>query len=456
MQPIVGASAVAANAGLVLLYAHPLNSAPSVVRLSPPLLVVGREPPPGGLRIEQSSVSRMHVRIALAGEAWRLTDLGSRNGTFVDGQRVRGEIALREGAEIRIGDTIFKVVLRDVEAYAPYQIDGSLVPGTSRRSTCAPELVGGYRMDVVAQSIEAVARTPLAVLVLGETGTGKELVARAVHQASGRTGALCAINCAAVPAQLFESELFGFRRGAFTGADRDHPGIIRAAEGGTLFLDEIGDMPPEAQAKLLRVLETREVRAIGATKSEPVDVRIVCATHRDLVSLVNEGRFRADLYGRLNGYGIALPPLRERKEDLYQLVRHFLARAGGSHLRVTFGFMAAVCDYDWPFNVRECQAAIQRAVAVADGPELRVAQLPEALQRSAQSYGDRTSGGGDVDAATTTRKATKKEPTADELRALLARHGGNLASVAREVGKDRKQVQRWLQRHKIEPGDYRG
>jgi DNA-binding NtrC family response regulator len=455
MQPIVGASAAATNAGLVLLYAHPLTSAPSVVRLSPPLLVVGREPPPGGLRIDQGSVSRMHARIALDGSTWRLTDLGSRNGTFVDGRRVHGETALRDVAEIRIGDTIFKVVLRDIEAYASYRIDGSLAPGVLRRSTCAPELVGGYRMDVVAQSIEAVARTPLAVLVLGETGTGKELVARAVHQASGRSGALCAINCAAVPAQLFESELFGFKRGAFTGADRDHPGIIRTAEGGTLFLDEIGDMPPDAQAKLLRVLETREVRAVGATRSEPVDVRVVCATHRDLVSLVNEGRFRADLFARLNNYAIALPPLRERKEDLYQLVRHFLARAGRSELRVSFGFMAAVCDYDWPFNVRECQAAIQRAVAVADGPELGVAQLPEVLQRRAETYGERALGGGEIPAAPLSKPASK-EPSADELRALLARHGGNLASVAREVGKDRKQVQRWLRRHKIEPGDYRG
>ncbi len=435
----------------MLLFAQPLESAPSVVRLVPPLLVMGREPPPGGLRLEQTSASRMHARLALEGGSWHITDLGSRNGTFVDGARVQGDVALRSGAEIRVGDAIYKLVTSDAEDYAAYRIDGSLAEGARRRSGCAPELVGGLRMDGIAASIEAVAPTDLPVLVVGETGTGKELVAGAVHRNSGRTGALCAINCAAVPASLFESELFGYRKGAFTGADRDHPGIIRAAEKGTLFLDEIGDMPLEAQAKLLRVLETREVRAVGATRGEPVDVRVVCATHRDLPALVREGRFRADLYGRLHGYEIALPPLRERKEDLYALVRHFLGRAGRSDLRVTFGFMLALCDYDWPFNVRECAAAVQRAVTVADGPELCVTDLPAELRRIAESYGHRHAP--EISAPSRGKAA---EPTADELRALLARHGGNVAAVAREVHKDRKQVQRWIARHKISIADYRG
>jgi transcriptional regulator with PAS, ATPase and Fis domain len=449
MRPI-GARAprTASGAGLVLLYAEPLDVvAPAVPMVATPFFV-GREPPPGGLRLAQAAASRIHAKFTLGPEGWTIADVGSRNGTFVDGRRI-DQGALAEGAVIRIGDALFKFVSEGIEEYAPYRLDGSLAAGHERKSRAIPELVGGLRMDALAVALEAVALTDLAVLVLGETGTGKELVARAVHRLSRRRGELCAINCAAVPPTLFESELFGYRKGAFTGADRDRAGIIQAADGGTLFLDEIGDMPLDAQAKLLRVLEAREVRAIGATRPDPIDVRVVCATHRKLSALVEAGTFRGDLYARLNGCTVPLPTLRDRKEDLYQLLRHFLARAERPDFGVTFGFMLSVCDYDWPFNVRECESAVRRAVAVAAGRELDVRDLPTALQERAKSYGTRQ-------ASPQSEQRAPRAPDADELRALLARHGGNVAGVARELGKDPAQIHRWMRRHRIVPGDFRG
>jgi DNA-binding NtrC family response regulator len=401
------------------------------------------------LRLDQSAVSRLHAKFTVDPDGWRIEDLDSRNGTFVDGRRIGEPTPLRDGAEIRIGDALFKFVPRDVAAYAPYRVDGSIAAGASRRSTAMPELIGGSRMDDIASSVEAVARTDLSVFVRGETGTGKEIISRAIHRLSGRAGDLCAINCAAVPANLIESELFGVRKGAFTGADRDRPGVVKAADGGTLFLDEIGDMPLEMQAKLLRVLEAREIRPVGATRPEPIDVRVVCATHRDLRALATQGSFRGDLLARLQAYEIALPPLRARREDLFQLVRHFLARAGRPDLGVTFGFMLAVCDYDWPFNVRECEAAVRRAVAVADGPELDVKHLPEELQARAKSYGSRPAAGEESPAA-------NRAPSADDLRARLARHKGNVSAVARELGKDPKQVHRWMRMHGLSASAYRG
>jgi len=172
-------------------------------------------------------------------------------------------------------------------------------------------------------------------VILGETGTGKEVAARGIHRASGRRGSFQAINCAAIPPSLLESELFGYRRGAFSGADRDKPGLIKLADGGTLFLDEIGDMPLDAQAKLLRVLQAREVFPLGATTAEHVNIRVACATHRDLNRLVKEGKFRGDLFARLNEHVVRLPPLRERKEDVYQLARSFTARYGRPRARAS-------------------------------------------------------------------------------------------------------------------------
>jgi sigma-54 dependent transcriptional regulator, acetoin dehydrogenase operon transcriptional activator AcoR len=453
MQPIGARQAAPSDAGLVLLCAEPIDSAPSVVPLPGHPLVIGREPPRGGLRLEQAAVSRLHAKIVYDRGAFWLTDLESRNGTFVLGQRAGERVTLQQGDEIRIGDALFKFVTSGIDQYLPYRVDGTVIATASRRSTLVPELVGGLQMDRVAKNVESAARTDLPVLVQGESGTGKEIVARAVHRLTGRSGAFCAVNCAAIPGNLFESELFGARKGAYTGADRDKTGIIMAANGGTLFLDEVGDMPLEMQAKLLRVLEAREVRPVGATLPEPVDVRIVSATHRDLRALVAEERFRGDLLARLHGYDVLLPPLRARKEDVYPLSRHFLAQCGKPGARMTFGFLLALCDYDWPFNVRELEVAVRRALADARDDVLDVSHLPEMLRRRAESYGTRSDATSGAESEAEPSRAPA--PNAEDLRKRLAFHKGNVAAVARDLGRDPKQVHRWMQKYGISPTSFR-
>ncbi len=218
-----------------------------------------------------------------------MKDLGSRNGTLVNGRPI-DEVELEDMDELRVGDAILKFVESQAELYLP---TGSTAPCSSARlgeRYGRARSPGGHQLDRIAAEIERVARSPLNVMLLGASGTGKEVAASELHQLSGRGGRFAAVNCAAIPAQLIESELFGFKRGAFSGADQDKPGLIRTADGGTLLLDEIGDMPLEAQAKLLRVLQSKEVCPLGATAPEQVDVRVVAATHRDLGRMQREGQ----------------------------------------------------------------------------------------------------------------------------------------------------------------------
>ena len=250
-------------------------------------------------------------------------------------------------------------------------------------------------MQAVFDRLQRVAPTSATVLVLGESGTGKELAARAIHDASPRQdGPFITVNCAAIPAGLIESELFGHEKGAFTGADRQHRGLVEAAEGGTLFLDEIGELPAEAQARLLRVLQAGEVRRVGATGARHVDVRLVAATHRDLRSLVAEGDFREDLYYRLQVMEIRLPPLRERGDDVQALARALLERAchrlNRPPLTLTEDARQAVQRHDWPGNVRELENAIERAVILADGETIDTPALglETAPQRRETPTGD--------------------------------------------------------------------
>ncbi len=230
-------------------------------------------------------------------------------------------------------------------------------------------------MSAVFALVERVAPSAVPVLIQGETGTGKELVARALHERSPRAArTFLAENCAAVPANLLESELFGHKKGAFTHAIADRAGHFAAADGGTLFLDEIGDMPLEMQAKLLRVLESGEVRPVGSNQSLKVDVRIVAATHRDLEVLVRERRFREDLYYRLNVIRIALPPLRERAGDIELLTRYFLRRFAGPEGGITPAALQALSASAWPGNVRQLENEIRRAVALG-GKQVGLAEL---------------------------------------------------------------------------------
>ncbi len=243
------------------------------------------------------------------------------------------------------------------------------------------EIVGEspHLKEVLAQ-VEAVARTGSAVLLTGETGTGKELIARAVHRLSPRNGrTFVKLNCAAIPTGLLESELFGHEKGAFTGAVERRLGRFEVADGGTLFLDEVGDIPPELQPKLLRVLQEQEFERIGSGKTIKVDVRLVAATHRDLGRMMADGRFRADLFYRLHVFPIRLPPLRERRDDIPALVwhfaRHFARRTGKRIETISAETMARLRAYDWPGNVRELEHLVERAVILSPGPELKVPRL---------------------------------------------------------------------------------
>ncbi|MDP5053956.1 MAG: sigma-54 dependent transcriptional regulator [Congregibacter sp.] len=230
-------------------------------------------------------------------------------------------------------------------------------------------------MQSLSDHVEKFAPTDSTVLVLGETGTGKELVARAIHAQSKRADqTLISVNCAAIPETLIESELFGYEKGAFTGANTNRMGLIEAADGGTLFLDEIGELPMEAQARLLRFIQEGEIRRIGSVQSRKVNVRLICATHRDLQTLASEGSFRQDLFYRINVLRLMLPPLRERGKDILFLAERLLekqvARAGRARMTLSPRAIQAITTYQWPGNVREMEHALERAVILTDGTEI--------------------------------------------------------------------------------------
>jgi transcriptional regulator of acetoin/glycerol metabolism len=449
----IGLPAQSSGAGLVLLYADRFLDLPAAFPLRPSGPTVIGSSSGADLVLPINAVSRLHAELVRERGHWILKDRRSTNGSYVDGYRI-DEARLEHGQELRFGDAILKFVAADVAEYASYRIDGSLAPGARRQAPVTPGLIGGFQMDRIARQIQLIsreapnARSPLSVLILGESGTGKEVVAQAIHRQSGRRGAFRAVNCAALPKDLVESELFGYRRGAFSGANRDKPGLIRAAHHGTLLLDEIGDMPLEAQAKLLRVLQSKELFPLGATEPEPVDVRVLGATHRNLDQLLAEGKFRQDLYARLNEYDLQLPPLRDRKEDIFMLLSEFFRRHGGGELRVTFQFMTALLHYDWPYNVRELESCAKRCVVLSDGQPLGESLLTEDITREMASYGQ-------VLVQGDPEREEPAVPTRAELEALLERHQGNVAAVGRDLGKARMQIHRWLKRYGLDVGDYR-
>jgi two-component system response regulator HydG len=294
-------------------------------------------------------------------------------------------------------------------------------------------------MQRVLAIVERVARSDAPVLLTGETGAGKGAVARALHGESGRRGALVAVNCSALPEQLLESELFGHVRGAFTGATADRPGLFAEADHGTLLLDEIAEMSPQLQAKLLRVLESRVVRPIGASREREVDVRVIAATHRDLRRRVAEGTFREDLLYRLDVVSIEIPPLRHRRDDLPPLVEVFLADARRRQPSSTVtGFardaLARLLDYGWPGNVRELAHVVERCVLLATGPEVRAEELQDHVRAAPPELG--ATFAGDV--------MPIRELQRRYARWALDRLAGHKARTAGELGVDVKTLNRWL------------
>jgi DNA-binding NtrC family response regulator len=290
-------------------------------------------------------------------------------------------------------------------------------------------------------AIAKLAAQDTAVLIRGETGTGKELVAKAIHHASPRRAEpFLAVNCGSIPETLLESELFGHRRGAFTGADRDKPGLFQVAGGGTLFLDEIGDMPLGLQPKLLRATESMEIFPVGATEPIRIRARIVSATHRDLAQMIRSGTFRADLYYRLAVFEIALPPLRERREDIRPIAQHLLGRLAGRMNRpipaLDVEALQALEGYGWPGNVRELANVLERAMVLSDGARLTLRELPGLVQTgTSENLPDNLA---------ESRRGFEQA----HIRSLLEKHGGNRAAAARALGISLASLYRKLQGRK--------
>jgi two-component system response regulator GlrR len=301
-------------------------------------------------------------------------------------------------------------------------------------------------MQEVLSQASRVAASDAAVCIFGASGTGKELVARAIHRASPRAERpFVAVNCGAIPEGLLESELFGHKRGSFTGAVSDRRGLFQAAEGGTLFLDEVGDMPLALQVKLLRAIEDRSVRPVGSNEAHPVNVRLISATHRKLEERIAAGEFREDLYYRLNVVKLSLPTLAERREDIPLLANHSLARLGERYRRPRLAFapeaMQALVSAPWPGNVRQLVNVVEQAVALCT-----TEVIPESLVRQALNAGD---------AALTPLDEARRAFERDYLVRILKITGGNVTKAARLAGRNRTEFYRLLERHSLEPGMFK-
>ncbi|MBK7584399.1 MAG: sigma 54-interacting transcriptional regulator [Myxococcales bacterium] len=306
------------------------------------------------VQLPDPTVSRLHCEIQIEPQGARIIDLDSTNGVLLDGVRVY-DAELRAGSTLVLGSTALRIEL----ATEPVPVALSLA------TRFGPLLGASFAMRRVYGVLERCATTDATVLVQGETGTGKEAVARALHDASARSaGAFVTVDCGALPENLIESELFGHVRGAFSGAISDRSGLFEEAHGGTLFLDEIGELPVSLQPKLLRALESREVRRVGSNAPRRVDVRIVAATNRPLARAINAGTFREDLYYRLAVIEVQLPALRARREDIPMLAQHFFEELSGTKDRLPAGFVAGLLGRAWPGNVRELRNFMERSVAL--------------------------------------------------------------------------------------------
>lgn len=388
------------------------------------------------LVLTDGSVSARHLEVSsLDNGAFRLRDLESTNGTFYEGSRV-SELEVPAGATLKVGRSSLRI--------QPEPASLEVTPSQSRR---LGDLVGeSLAMREVFAVLELAAQSDITLLVQGETGTGKELVARALHELGARrSGPFVAVDVGALPEGLIESELFGHVRGAFTGASMQRQGAFVRAKGGTLFLDELTSVPPAVQARLLRVLEERKVRPVGADAEVPVDVRVVAASRGELAAEVAAGRFRPDLFYRLSVLQVQLPPLRSRREDLPLLVTELLRHRGIDAGPVSGPNFDALRTHAWPGNVRELRNVIDRAVALSPGAR-SFADLKINVRASASE-----------DALTVRTDLPFKEAKdavvevfeRRYLRDLWERHGGNLSAAARDAQVDRKHLRELMRRHHL-------
>jgi len=402
-------------------------------------LVVGRreasqtEPRQASLVLLDKMVSGQHLAISPAPDegAFEITDLSSTNGTIVDGEAIDSTMKLRDGAVIFVGSHVLVVRVATAGQLAAIQEEIAQPLGP------VPTVNPSFAM--VCKKIRKLAEAGQELLLTGETGAGKEIYANAIHRVSGRAGPFVAVNCAALPRELVESELFGYARGAHSQAAMAKPGIIEQAEGGTLFLDEVGEMTPALQAKLLHVLESGNIRAVGAVREREVDVRIIAATHQNLPQAVREGRFREDLLYRLDVVSIVIPALRDSRDDIRELLDHFFAsvrekypqspvqRFGAEALRV-------LERYRWPGNVRELAHTVEKLVLLGADAEVAVGDLPETITGAARP--DPLAFGGDI--------LPLRELERRYAAWALAQTGGHRGKTAEKLGVDPKTLRKYL------------
>jgi len=412
-----------AEAGLSLSWLFPRPSDPALgLDLAPgEELILGRDET-CSVRLADPDVSRRHVRLHREGSETRLTDLGSRNGTLVNGRRTRTALLVL-GDVVRLGGCVALVTDR---------------PGPALE--IAPGLLAGPLLRAELEGVMRAAPSDLPVILEGETGTGKEVVARAIHLASQRTGPFTAVNCAALSETLAEGELFGYRRGAFTGAERASPGLFRSAQGGTLLLDEVADLPLGIQAKLLRVLEQREVQPLGEARPVAIDARIIVATQEPLRDVVQRHKFRADLLARLDGVSVRLPPLRERPGDVPALfARVFAAESSGRAPALEPDFVERLCLHDWPFNVREV-VLLARRLRVLRGEQLSLSarDLPPGMASASEPAAENVvPDGGTLDLLPV-------------LISALRASRGNVAQAAAVLGISRQRAYRLMQEQSVD------
>ena len=402
-----------------------------IIELAQPTILIGRTG--ADLNLTDPKVSGLHAELRLQADGYRVRDLGSTNGTHVRGVRiVDGFIA--PGATLQIGKSAIVFDPLDESVSVPLWHESRL-----------HGLIGGSAaMRHMFDLINRFAQSDATVLIQGETGAGKEGVADAIHQCSPRRdGPFVVLDCSAIPEQLFEDQIFGHEQGAFTGAGKATVGVFEAAHGGTLFLDEIGELPLDVQAKLLRAVETRKVRRLGSTKVIASDVRIIAATNRDLATEVNRGTFRSDLFYRLSVAKLAVPSLRERRDDIPLLVEHFLrqltATIGNKDPRLPEDFLARAQRHAWPGNVRELRNAVERACLLPNHPTLG---FDAPLKKDGGGLGE-------VDIDIPFKVA--KQKLVDEfdrryLETLLELHDNNISAAARAAGIDRMSIYKMIRR----------
>jgi DNA-binding NtrC family response regulator len=422
--------------------------------------------------LRDDTVSRYHCKIVQEDTGYVLVDLQSTNGTFINKVRVR-EAFLKPGCTLAVGGSQLKFAAREEEV--------PIVP--SRNDRCGGIVGANHRMREIYSIIEKIAPTATTVVIEGETGTGKEVVAQTIHSLSPRQkGELVVFDCGAVPPNLIESELFGHEKGSFTGAVMTRQGLFELADGGTLFLDELGELPLDLQPKLLRALESREVRRVGSSKSVKVDVRIVAATNRNLEDEVRAGRFRQDLFYRLSVVRLRLPSLRERSDDIGLLVTHFLKSHGYNRggdgtqrvNRIDRDAMAALLAYPWPGNVRELVNVVERAVSFCDGDVIALSDLPDYVRDAKSQIPSESRSVGSPPPPPITSAASYEAPRPPEsmmadgvtfkdakerwvssferdyILSLLKRHNFNISHAARDADIDRKYFRKLMKKYEIE------